>query len=52
MGFEPTTFCMANGSWARSRATREVEIDVGQAADDSDHQIDPDERIRVAMARQ
>jgi arylsulfatase len=29
-----------------------VEIDVGKAADDPDHQIDPDERIRVAMARQ
>jgi len=29
-----------------------VEIDVGKAAADADHQIDPDELIRVAMARQ
>jgi arylsulfatase A-like enzyme len=29
-----------------------VEIDVGKAADDADHQIDPDEIFRVAMARQ
>ena len=29
-----------------------VEIDVGKAAEDSDHMIDPEERIRVAMARQ
>jgi arylsulfatase len=29
-----------------------VVIDVGQAADDPDRQIDPDERFRVAMARQ
>jgi arylsulfatase A-like enzyme len=29
-----------------------VEIDVSKAADDADHQIDPDELLRVAMARQ
>jgi len=29
-----------------------VEIDVGKAAEDADHQIDPDEIVRVAMARQ
>jgi arylsulfatase A-like enzyme len=29
-----------------------VEIDVGKAAEDADHQIDPDELVRVAMARQ
>ena len=29
-----------------------VEIDVGKAAEDADHQIDPDELLRVAMARQ
>jgi arylsulfatase A-like enzyme len=29
-----------------------VEIDVGKAAEDADHQIDPDEIFRVAMARQ
>jgi arylsulfatase len=29
-----------------------VEIDVGEAAEDADHQIDADERVRVAMARQ
>jgi arylsulfatase len=29
-----------------------VEIDVGAAAADADHQIDPDELFRVAMARQ
>jgi arylsulfatase len=29
-----------------------VEIDVGTAAEDADHQIDPDELLRVAMARQ
>jgi arylsulfatase len=29
-----------------------VEIDVGAAAADADHQIDPDELLRVAMARQ
>jgi arylsulfatase A-like enzyme len=29
-----------------------VEIDVGEAAADADHQIDPDELLRVAMARQ
>jgi hypothetical protein len=29
-----------------------VEIDVGAAAEDADHRIDPDEIVRVAMARQ
>jgi arylsulfatase len=29
-----------------------VEIDVGDAAADADHQLDPDELLRVAMARQ
>jgi hypothetical protein len=29
-----------------------VEIDVGQAAEDADHRLDPDELLRVAMARQ
>jgi hypothetical protein len=29
-----------------------VEIDVGTAADDPDHRLDPDELFRVAMARQ
>jgi hypothetical protein len=29
-----------------------VEIDVGKAAEDEDHQIDPDELLRVALARQ
>jgi hypothetical protein len=29
-----------------------VEIDVAAAAQDEDHLIDPDERVRVAMARQ
>jgi arylsulfatase A-like enzyme len=29
-----------------------VEIDIGAAAADADHQIDPDELLRVAMARQ
>jgi arylsulfatase len=29
-----------------------VEIDVGTAADDADHRLDPDELFRVAMARQ
>jgi arylsulfatase A-like enzyme len=29
-----------------------VEIDVGKAAEDADHRIDPDELVRVAMARQ
>jgi hypothetical protein len=29
-----------------------VEIDVGKAAADADRQIDPDELVRVAMARQ
>jgi hypothetical protein len=29
-----------------------AEIDVGAAAEDADHQIDPDELVRVAMARQ
>ena len=29
-----------------------VEIDVGASAVDADHQIDPDELLRVAMARQ
>ncbi len=29
-----------------------VEIDVGAAAEDADHVIDPDELLRVAMARQ
>jgi arylsulfatase len=29
-----------------------VQIDVGQAADDADHRIDPDELFRVVMARQ
>jgi hypothetical protein len=29
-----------------------VEIDVGDAALDADHRLDPDELLRVAMARQ
>jgi arylsulfatase len=29
-----------------------VEIDVGKAAEDEDHKIDPEELVRVAMARQ
>ena len=29
-----------------------VEIDVAEAADDADHRLDPDELLRVAMARQ
>jgi arylsulfatase len=29
-----------------------VELDVAEAAEDADHQIDPEERLRVAMARQ
>jgi hypothetical protein len=29
-----------------------VEIDVGATAADADHQIDPDELLRAAMARQ
>jgi arylsulfatase len=29
-----------------------VEIDVGEAAQDADHRLDPDELLRVAMARQ
>ena len=29
-----------------------VEIDVGSAAEDADHRIDPNELVRVAMARQ
>jgi arylsulfatase len=29
-----------------------VEIDVGASAEDADHKIDPDELLRVAMARQ
>jgi arylsulfatase A-like enzyme len=29
-----------------------VEIDIGEAADDADHRLDPDEMVRVAMARQ
>ncbi len=31
---------------------RWVEIDVGDAADDADHRIDPEELVRVALARQ
>ena len=29
-----------------------VEIDVGDAAEDADHMLQPDELLRVAMARQ
>jgi hypothetical protein len=29
-----------------------VEIDVGEAAEDVDHRLEPDELMRVAMARQ
>jgi arylsulfatase len=29
-----------------------VEIDVGAAAEDEDHQLDPEELVRVVMARQ
>jgi hypothetical protein len=29
-----------------------VEIDIGEAAEDADHRLDPDEMVRVAMARQ
>ena len=29
-----------------------VQIDLGEAADDADHLITPEERLRVAMARQ
>ena len=36
----------------RSRCTRWVELDVGDAAADADHRLDQDELLRVAMARQ
>jgi arylsulfatase len=29
-----------------------VQIDVDEAAEDADHQISPEERLRVALARQ
>jgi arylsulfatase len=29
-----------------------VEIDVAEAAEDADHMMDPEERLRIAMARQ
>jgi hypothetical protein len=29
-----------------------VQLDVAEAAEDEDHRISPDERLRVAMARQ
>jgi hypothetical protein len=29
-----------------------VQIDINAAAEDADHQLDPDELLRVAMARQ
>ena len=29
-----------------------VQIDLGEDAKDADHYIDPDERFRIAMARQ
>ena len=31
---------------------RWVEIDLGEDAEDSDHLITPDERLKIAMARQ
>jgi arylsulfatase len=29
-----------------------VQIDIGEAAEDLDHVISPEERLRIAMARQ
>ena len=31
---------------------RWVQIDLGEAAEDADHLISPEERLRIAMARQ
>ena len=45
----PTTPPTPAGSPARSHWVR---IDLGEDAKDADHYIDPDERFRVAMARQ
>jgi arylsulfatase len=53
IGYESGTSVTADYTAASSRFTGRinwVQIDLGK--DDHDHYIDPDERLRVAMARQ
>ena len=48
----PVTDDLAEGQTAFTGRVRWVEIDIGDGAQDADHLISPEERYRVAMARQ
>ena len=55
VGFEagsPVTYDYPEGGTKFSGEVNWVEIDVGKAAEDLDHLITPEERLRVAMAIQ
>jgi arylsulfatase len=48
----PVTDDLASGDGRFSGRVRWVQIDLGKDAEDADHLITPEERLRVAMARQ
>ena len=48
----PVTDDLEAGELAFNGRVRWVEIDLGDDAQDSDHLITPDERLKIAMARQ
>jgi arylsulfatase A-like enzyme len=48
----PVTDDLGQGELAFTGRVRWVEIDLGSDAEDADHLISPDERYRIAMARQ
>ena len=48
----PVTDDLAEGETAFSGRVRWVQLDLGEDAEDADHLITPEERYRIAMARQ
>jgi arylsulfatase len=51
-GGTPVTDDLAEGQTSFTGHVRWVQIDIGEDAQDSDHLISPEERYRIAMARQ
>jgi arylsulfatase len=51
-GGTPVTDDLAEGQTAFNGKVRWVQIDIGDDAEDADHLISPEERYRIAMARQ
>ena len=48
----PVTDDFGSGGRAFNGRIRWVELDIDEAAEDVDHLITPEERLRIAMARQ